>query len=418
MREALAHFEKAITLDPSYARAYAAAGSALLLLEDYSTVTAEEKTRRSDYIGKALALDPNLGEAHVARASMLQGAKDLDGAEREFKRGIELAPGYATGYQWYGELLMNDIADIDRALPLLKHAAVLDPLSPVVNAEYAYGLAVSGHEDEALAITTRLIAEHPGFAMAYPLRRNIFEARGDLVAALRAQQALETADPDSIRRRINRCTSLARFGALDEAQACVSDLNRRYPDLDTASAQTNLLSLRGDFPGAMAVGFRSERLDPWNRAWLLLANNRAGEALAILKKIVPELFKRPIVTTSDYPGDAILVGAALLATGEQAAAREVLQFALKDNAKHPYDQMDFGRHWYDVHVYALLGDLDGACQALHATVASGFYLDIADLDSAPWVAPLRTKPCYQKELAPARAKAAAQIEAARKAGLL
>ena len=418
MREALAHFEKAIALDPNYARAYAAAGSALLLLEDYSSTTVEERTRRSDYISRALALDPALGEAHIARATMLQNARDFDGAEQEFKRGIQLAPGYATGYQWYGELLLNEIADIDRALPLLKRAAVLDPLSPVVNAEYAYGLAVSGDQDRALAITEKLIADHPGFAMAYPLRRNIFETRGDLVAALRAQQALETADPDSIRRRTGRCSTLARFGALDEAQACLSELRKRFPSLDSGNAESNLLLLRGDFAGALTAGMRSERVDPWNRAWLLMVNNRSGEALPILQKIVPEWFVRPIVPTADYPGDPIVVGAVLLGTGARDQGREVLEFALKDNAKHPYNQMDFGRRWYDVHAYGLLGEVDQACHALQATVASGFYLDIAEIDVAPWLAPLRAKPCYQQALAPARAKAAAQVEAARKAGLL
>jgi len=91
---------------------------------------------------------------------------------------------------------------------------------------------------------------------------------------------------------------------------------------------------------------------------------------------------------------------------------------LKDNARHPYSQVDYGRRWYDVDAYALLGELDRACQAVQETVASGFFLDIAVIDTTPWLAPLRAKPCYQQALAPARAKAAAQVEAARKAGLL
>jgi TolB-like protein len=418
MREALAHFQKAITLDPDYARAYAAAGSTLLLLEDYSTVTPQEKEQRTRYIDRALQLDANLGEAHVARASMLESARDLDGAEQAYQRGIALAPGYATGYQWYGELLLNEIADVDRALPMLKRAQELDPLSPVVNAEYAYGLAVLGQQDQALAITATLIRDHPGFAMAYPLRRNIFESRGDLVGALQAQQALEATDPDSTRRKVGRCQTLSRFGAVAEARACLADLNRRFPEVDTRSAQTNLLQLQGDFAGALAAGLRDERLDFWNQAWLLLHNQRAGEALAILEKLVPELFARPIVAKSDYPGDAVVVGAALLQTGASDHGREVLRYALKTNAVHPYNQIDYGRRWWDVYALALLDELDQACDALQATVASGFFLDIAEIDVAPWLAPLRAKPCYEQALAPARAKAAAQVEAARKAGLL
>ena len=303
-------------------------------------------------------------------------------------------------------------------MPMLKRALELDPLSPVVNAEYAYGLAVMGQQDQALAITAKLIVDHPGFAMAHPLRRNIFESRGDLVGALREQQALEATDPDSIRRKVPRCQTLSRFGALVEAQACLSDLKRRFPALDTRNAEMNFLILRGDFAGALAVGLHNEQLDSWNRAWLLLFNERAAEALPLLKKLVPELFERPISPTTDYPGDPVVVGAALLATGEADHAREALQYALKTNGVHPYNQMDFGRRWWDVYAYSLLGDLDQACNALQATVARGFYLDIAEIDVSPWVAPLRARPCYEQTLAPARAKAAEQVEAARKAGFL
>jgi len=279
-------------------------------------------------------------------------------------------------------------------------------------------LAVLGQQDQALAITAKLIVDNPGFAMGYPLRRNIFESRGDLVGALREQRALEAKDPDSIRRKVSRCQTLSRFGALAEAQACLSDLKQRFPALDTRNAEINFLILRGDFAGALALGLHNEQLDSWNRVWLLLFNERAAEALPILKKLVPELFERPIRAVTDYPGDPIVVGAALLGTGAADHAREVLQYALKTNAAHPYDQMDFGRRWWDVYAHALLGDLDQACNALQATAASGFYLDVAEIDVSPWLAPLRAKPCYEQALASARTKAAEQVEAARKAGFL
>ena len=159
-------------------------------------------------------------------------------------------------------------------------------------------------------------------------------------------------------------------------------------------------------------------MDAWKHAWLLLFNGRAGEALPIVRGLVPELFARPIVAASDYPGDPIVVGAVLLQTGADEHGREVLRYALKTNVAHAYSQMDFGRRWWDVYAFALLGELDQACAAVQATVASGFFLDIAEIDVAPWLAPLRARPCYEQGLAPARAKAAAQVEAARKAGLL
>ncbi len=348
MRQALAHFERAIELDPNYARTYAAAATTSLLLEDYSTTSAEEKAKRTRYIEQALALDPKLGEAYIARASMLQNAQDLNGADQAFRRGTELAPGYATGFQWYGELLLDDLADVDRAMPMFKRAVALDPLSPVVRAGYARGLAISGHEDEALALSAKLIRDHPGFAMAYPARRDLFEARGDLVGALKAQKALELSDPDSVRRKVSRCRILSHFGALAQAQACLADLNRRFPEVDTRGEQISLMALQGDFAGALAAGSRMERQEPWSRIWLLQMNGRDAEALPLLQTLVPEFFVRPIITGSSYPSDAIFVGAALLRTGATDHGREVLRFALKNNAAHPYDQLQYGRGWWDV----------------------------------------------------------------------
>ena len=52
---------------------------------------------------KAVALDSTLGEAHISLAWCLDGfGWDWKSGEREFTRGIELSPGYATGHHWYG----------------------------------------------------------------------------------------------------------------------------------------------------------------------------------------------------------------------------------------------------------------------------------------------------------------------------
>jgi hypothetical protein len=68
--------------------------------------------------------------------------------------------------------------------------------------------------------------------------------------------------------------------------------------------------------------------------------------------------------------------------------------------------------------WALLDDVPRACAALRASVADGYFLDIATLENSRIMAEVRRDPCFAAALAPAKAPAAAQVAAARTAGLL
>jgi len=420
MRRAVAHFEKAIELDPGYARAYAAASSALVLLETYASITPEEERRRELYIDRALELAPYLGEAHIARAVVLEEQRKLAEADAAYRRGVELAPGYATGWHWYAEFVLHEYGDVARTLPMLERAMALDPLSPIIRNEHAFTLLVAGRVDEALARNARLLAERPDFAPAHGLRADTLELRGDLVGTLRALATADEHDPGAGMGHIWRCKSLARFGAVTEAADCVDRFAALFPDQDdkVIEARIEMLELVGNVAGALALLSAQDHPDPWERASLLILNRRAGEALPILRSLVPELFAQPPEMASPFVGDAILVGTALLQTGATQQGRALLQEALRTSRGRPYATPVLGRGWWDVFAQVQLEDVPGACRALKEAVDSGYFLDIAQLDTTPWMEPLRADPCYQRILAPARAKAAAQVAAARKAGLL
>ena len=65
---------------------------------------------------------------HLATAEQLQDMNlwNWAEAEKEFKRGIELSPNYATGHKWYGNLLMA-LGRLDEALIESKRALDLEP---------------------------------------------------------------------------------------------------------------------------------------------------------------------------------------------------------------------------------------------------------------------------------------------------
>ena len=87
-------FRKAIELDPQYALAYAGQASSISPLAFFGFITMPEaESRNRQLIAKALELDGALAEAHAAQGEFKLFIEwDWAGAERAFKRALELNP--------------------------------------------------------------------------------------------------------------------------------------------------------------------------------------------------------------------------------------------------------------------------------------------------------------------------------------
>jgi hypothetical protein len=175
----------------------------------------------------------------------------------------------------------------------------------------------------------------------------------------------------------------------------------------------------GDTATALAAIGEMEPPDDGYRAAVLLSAGRAEEALAIFRKVRPRYFEQP--PPKVYPGqanDVVLIGIALVKTGSTAQGQELLAAMSAALAGRPYAGGFNGRAWQEVYARAGLGDMDAAFACLQDAVNHNFFQQLPELDGDPLLADLRADPRYQKILAPARAMAAEQIDAARKAGVL
>jgi tetratricopeptide (TPR) repeat protein len=107
LQKSIEYFQQAIALDPNYALAFAGLADAYSLLANFGGAPPPEaKPKAREAALKALSLDNDLAEAHAALGGILDDYDhNFAGAEREYKRAIELNPNYATAHQWYGELL-------------------------------------------------------------------------------------------------------------------------------------------------------------------------------------------------------------------------------------------------------------------------------------------------------------------------
>jgi serine/threonine protein kinase/tetratricopeptide (TPR) repeat protein len=136
--KAIGYFRKALDADPSYATAYAGMANSYTGLGYFGTVAPEETFPKARVAAlKALELDSTLPAAHLAAAyEKFYGEWDFVGANREFRRALELDPSSAQIHWLYGMHLtaMNRTAE---AVAEVERAQALDPLSVAIQAASA-----------------------------------------------------------------------------------------------------------------------------------------------------------------------------------------------------------------------------------------------------------------------------------------
>src|SRR6202041_2905197 len=134
----------------------------------YAVMTSKEAFPKAKAAAiEALALDSALGEAHNSLAFALDGFEwGVDSGGKEFRRAIELNPGYATAHQWYAWHL-SLLGQFDEAITEMKKAENLDPLSLIINADLAELLVLAHSTDESIEQSPKTIAMDSSFALAH-----------------------------------------------------------------------------------------------------------------------------------------------------------------------------------------------------------------------------------------------------------
>ena len=170
LKKAADYFNRAIARDPHYAPAYSGLADTYALMGDWEFAVMsprEAMPRALSAARKAIELDDSLGEAHASLAFCLEGFDwDFSSADREFRRAVELNPGYATAHHWYAWHL-SLIGKNKEAVAEMEKAKDLDPVSPAVNADLAELLLIAHLPDESIRQSRETIEINPGFAFAH-----------------------------------------------------------------------------------------------------------------------------------------------------------------------------------------------------------------------------------------------------------
>jgi len=250
LKVALAYFNQAIDEDSKYAPGYSGLADTYALLGDwqYGVMTPKDAFPKAKAAAiKALELDNALGEAHNSLAFVLDGFDwDFDSAGKEFRRAIELNPGYATAHHWYAWHL-SLLGRYDEAIPEMRKALNLDPLSLIINADLAELLVLAHAYDESIKQSRKTIEMDPNFALAHNqlaqayLQKHMYD---EAVTELQKAVQLSGSSPTCT---ANLARAYVLSGKRSEALELLSELKKRAnPGYSNASEIAMVYASLGD----------------------------------------------------------------------------------------------------------------------------------------------------------------------------
>lgn len=226
LEHSLEMFRRAVEIDPEYASAYAgiADSSCILFLaiEGDSRYLSDAEVASQ----RAIELEPNLAEAHLARGNVYTCHKDYVNGDREFETAMNLDPKLFEAPYYWGRNLMWQ-GKREEALKVLQFALSLRPESYDVASMISLTYESMGREAEAVAARQRALALmeerldlNPDDARAWMLAAVMYASLGNPAKAENAIRRALALDPDTMTYYNVACT----YARLNEADKCLDAL--------------------------------------------------------------------------------------------------------------------------------------------------------------------------------------------------
>jgi serine/threonine-protein kinase len=222
----LREFEEAVRRDPAYAPAHAGiADSYIVDGGRYLGMTPQVAyTRARAAARRAVELDDHLAEAHTSLAAVLTDYDwDWEGADREYRRAIELNPSYATAHSWYAEHLSR-MGRHDEAVALVRRVPELDPASVFSTMIVAWILFFARRYDESVDQSRATLARDPAYATAHRILGWALEERGEYEEAIACHRRAAELSGHAVNFLAQLGRPYALSGRRKEALALIDEL--------------------------------------------------------------------------------------------------------------------------------------------------------------------------------------------------
>ena len=244
-------FNKAIQIDPEYALAYAGVADSCSILYRYFD-SREFNLKQADTASrKALELEPDLAEAHVARGLAVSFSKKFDEAEQEFETAMKLDPKLFDAPYFFGRARLSQGRAAD-AIKLFERASLLRPEDYQPPHFLGQAYESLGNVDEAkvwrrraLQIIEERLELNPDDTRALILGSSALATLGETERATEmATQAL-ALDPDDPGLLYNVACTYSQLGKLDEAISVLERaVDKGYANKDWMEHDPDLVPIK------------------------------------------------------------------------------------------------------------------------------------------------------------------------------
>jgi serine/threonine protein kinase/tetratricopeptide (TPR) repeat protein len=181
LKQSLEHLQRAIALDETYPLAHAGLADTYISLgwDLYAAMPpAEAYSKATQSLNKALQLEPNCAEAHVAQAWVSAGYHwDWNTAEMAFRQGLGLMPQYGPGHIWYSHFL-HAMGRFEEAHEESRRAIACDPLGLILNLHLGWYYTYQREHERAIIQLKKTIDLEPRFILARLFLGEAYEQLG------------------------------------------------------------------------------------------------------------------------------------------------------------------------------------------------------------------------------------------------
>jgi hypothetical protein len=396
--------EQVTKMDPAFAPPYAELARAHWIAETLNGPAIDRKAILP-FVEKGLSLDPTLGEAYLMRAMLESDDHKME--EADLRKGIELAPNFAPGYELYAIASNDDFDSLHDALALIERATSLDPLAAEYLVQKAIYVLMDTHS-QALAdqLYAQAQALDPDFPKVNRLLAMIEWRKGETANGIKLIERALHAEKKEKFNHVAACAMYLDIGDRQAAQSVAAGL--------PADSEANIILAAYDRDFQKAAG----RDDPDLRFevsefayWISLdaAARQSGAIAKVISRLRKEFTLRNVkdgtAPNGEYDAALTIIGDLLRAQGGRAGVIQVLP-----SLKALLDKNESRSGWGHSYLRLLSGDPDGALALLAIDIRRQHSIEWWILERDPLWADLRNDVRFRDIVGFAREQAAQQPE--------